>query len=74
MLVIKSEAAFNKKATGLTTFTCEDGWMLKEAIEKAVTTGEAQSLTAVSAGTSETGELIAKFLITWSFKAKLRAK
>jgi len=70
MLVIKTEAEYYKKATGKTIFTCNDGLKLKETIQKAITTGEAQSLTAVSAGTSETGELIAKFLITWSFKAK----
>jgi len=70
MLVIKTEAEYYKKATGISTFTCDDGLKLKETIQKAITTGEAQSLTAVSTGTSETGELIAKFLITWSFKTK----
>jgi hypothetical protein len=70
MLVIRTEAEYYKKATGITTFRCDDGLKLGETIQRAVTTGEAQAITAVSTGTNERGELIAKFLITWSFKAK----
>ena len=70
MLVVKTESAYFKKATGITTFTCEDGIALQQAVEKAVATGEAQSFTARSSGINAKGEVVAEFLITWSFKVK----
>jgi hypothetical protein len=72
MLVVKMEANYFKKAAEVTTFTCTDGLAIRATIEKAVTTGEAQSITAKSAGTNPEGELVASFLITWSFKVKKR--
>ncbi|MEO5594235.1 MAG: DUF4442 domain-containing protein [Chitinophagaceae bacterium] len=70
MLVVKLEAVYFKKATGLTIFTCADGEQLKATIEKAIATGEGQSFTATSSGVNEQGEKIADFFITWSFKAR----
>jgi len=70
MLVIKTEGAYFKKATGKTTFTCNDGIAMKNTIEKAIATGEGESFTATSTGVNEAGEKVAEFLITWSFKAK----
>src|SRR5438034_9867398 len=68
MLVTGLEAKYFKKARGRTLFTCEDGVKIKEVVDKAVTTGEAQSFRAKSVGKNETGELVAEFFITWSFK------
>ncbi len=73
MLVVKLEAAYFKKATGLTIFTCSDGDLIKATIEKAIATGEGQSFTATSSGVNEKGEKIADFFITWSFKVKSSA-
>jgi hypothetical protein len=70
MLVIKLEAVYFKKATGITIFTCRDGEQLKATIEKAIATGEGQSFTAISEGANKQGEKIADFFITWSFKAR----
>jgi hypothetical protein len=70
MLLVKLEAAYFKKATGRTRFICEDGAMISKAIEESITTGEARMVRAKSTGTSEEGELIAEFFITWSFKAR----
>jgi uncharacterized protein DUF4442 len=70
MLVTRTEANYFKKATGRTYFTCMDGLPFREAIEKAITTGEAQSFTARSTGLNEAGERVAEFFITWSFKVK----
>jgi len=72
MLVVKTEAEYFKKATGKTNFVCNDGVTMKEVIEKAVATGEGELFTAVSNGFNESGELVAKFLITWSFKRKTK--
>lgn len=70
MLIVKMEASYFKKATGLTIFTCAEGAALKEAIEKAVATGEPQSLVVRSSGISEQGDSVAEFLFTWSFRVK----
>lgn len=70
MLVTKLEATYFKKAVGLTTFTCKDGLAIQTAIEKTINNGEAQTIMAESVGTNEKGEMVARFLIGWSFKAK----
>lgn len=70
MLVVKLEANYFKKATGRTSFTCEDGQRFKEIIESAIASGEGKSFSAKSVGTNAEGELVAEFLFTWSFKAK----
>lgn len=70
MLVVKMEAEYYKKATGKIFFTCVDGQAFKDTVDAAVQTGEGQTLQAVSNGLNTAGELVAKFVITWSFKAK----
>ena len=72
MLVVSMSANYSKKATGLTNFHCNDGPAIKAAVEQAIATGEAQTLTARSIGTNAAGEQIAEFLFTWSFKVKTR--
>jgi len=70
MLVVSLEGNFHKKATGLTAFRCEDGVSIRDIIEKAVSTGEAQIIKARSVGTNAAGETIAEFFITWSFRTR----
>ncbi|MDE3250205.1 MAG: thioesterase, partial [Bacteroidota bacterium] len=70
MLVVKLEAQYFKKATGMTWFTCNDGKAMVDTIEKALATGEGQTITAVTHGLNSAGEKIADFYVTWSFKAK----
>jgi hypothetical protein len=70
MLVTKVESTYLKKATGKTTFVCRDGGAFKSTIESAIVTGEGKVFTARSTGTNAEGEVVAEFLITWSFKAK----
>lgn len=70
MLVVGLEAVYHKKATGITTFTCEDGLIIKNLIEEAVHTKEARTFKAKSTGRNSDGELVAEFFITWSFKVK----
>jgi len=72
MLVIRTEAEYYKKATGLTRFLCTDGPAIREAIRLARTTGEAQTIRARSTGANNAGETVAEFFITWSFKVKTR--
>lgn len=70
MLVIKTEAEYFKKATGRTTFVCEDGEIISKAIEESVDTKDARIVRARSIGKNKDGELVAEFYITWSFKVK----
>ena len=70
MLVVHLEAHYFKKATGLTRFQCTDGPLIRETIEKAIATGESQTIRARSAGANPSGEPLAEFFITWSFKVK----
>jgi len=70
MLVISVEGRFYKKTTGVTKFTCEDGLVIREAIQEAIRSGESQTVKALSSGYNESGELVSEFWITWSFKAK----
>jgi hypothetical protein len=70
MLVVNLEARYFKKATGLTTFICDDGQLIQAIISEAIATGEARTIKARSVGTNKEGEAVAEFFITWSFKAK----
>jgi hypothetical protein len=70
MLVVGMESIFTKKATGLTSFICNDGAAIRMAIANARATGEAQTVKVRSIGTSSNGDIVAEFSLTWSFKVK----
>jgi len=71
MLVTHLEADFVKKATGITTFTCTQGEEISKLVEEVILTGEAKTFNAISVGTNKNGEVEARFVIQWSFKARL---
>jgi Domain of unknown function (DUF4442) len=71
MLVLKVNGDYKKKATGRTTFTCEQGSVIKKAVEEAVLTKQASAVSIKSTGKNEAGEVVAEFLIEWSFKARV---
>ena len=70
MLVVKVESEYFKKATGRTSFVCEDGELFQKTIEETIATGEPKTLRAKSVGANKEGEIVAEFYITWSFKTK----
>jgi len=70
MLVRNIEGEFTKKAVGLISFRCNDGEAIQKAVEETKATGEGVTVTATSTGTDETGDAVAVFKVTWSFKAK----
>jgi hypothetical protein len=67
-LVTAISAKFTKKAVSEARFVFQDGAAMREAIDRAVTSGEAQTFTARSIGTQKDGTQIAEFEVTWSFK------
>lgn len=70
MLVTGVESKYTKKATGITTFTCNEGKSIEDIIVNAIATGEGQTIMVRSVGTNNQGEVVAEFQITWSFKSK----
>jgi hypothetical protein len=67
-LVTAISAKFTKKAVSEARFVFQDGAGMRAAIDRAVTSGEAQTFTARSIGTQKDGTQIAEFEVTWSFK------
>ena len=72
MLVVNIYGEFHKKATGRTTFQCDDGELIRKMIEESIATGEARSVKAKSIGRNKDGQVVAEFFVTWSFKVKSR--
>lgn len=70
MLVVDFHATFSKKATGIITFTCEDGDKVAETVERAVASGEGEMVQMISIGTNEEGVEMARVEVIWSFKVK----
>ena len=71
-LPINCEAEFYKKATGITTFTCNDSKMIKEKVEEAINTGDGVIIKTTSIGRDSNNEKLCQFIFTWSIK--LRSK
>lgn len=72
MLVTKMESVFTKKATGRVTFTCDEGKNIRTTVLKALETGEPLDLVQESIGRNDKGEEVARFYVTWSFKARIK--
>ena len=70
MLVVKVESEYFKKATGITTFICDDGELFQSAIQESIATGEPRVVRAHSTGKNNAGDIIAEFDVTWSFRAR----
>ncbi len=70
LIIVDLKANFPKKAVGKTTFTCEDGAQIFDAVEKAVATGQATTVTAKTTGRLADGTVVAEFFFTWSFKQR----
>ena len=70
MLVIKNNARFTKKAKGLITFTCDQGNLVDETLQKAIETGEGQTVILTANGIDLAGDEVASFDFEWSLKLK----
>lgn len=71
MLITAMDSRFYKKAKSSTIFTCNEGALIKAAVEAAVKTGAVQTARIRSEGRNSAGELIAEFWFEWSFKRKM---
>ncbi|WNM17792.1 DUF4442 domain-containing protein [Flavobacterium capsici] len=71
MLVANNKGNYSKKATGRITFTCNDGSLISEAIQKAIDTGEGQTIWMKSIGVNQKGEQVSELDFEWSIKLKV---
>ncbi len=70
MLVANNKGNFTKKATGRITFTCQDGLNVTQTIQKAIVTGEGQTVWLKAIGTNEKGEQVSEMDFEWTLKVK----
>ena len=70
MLVSNNKSSFTKKATGRINFTCNDGLILADAIQKTIANGQGQTFWMKSTGTNEKGEQVSEFDFEWSIRLK----
>ncbi|MEO1514966.1 MAG: DUF4442 domain-containing protein [Bacteroidota bacterium] len=70
MLVTKIESEFVKKANTDTIFRCDDGQKIIDAVQEALDTGEGRIVRSMSVGTQQSGEVVSRVYVTWSFKKK----
>lgn len=70
MLVANNKGNFTKKATGRITFTCNDGHLIKDAIDRTIVTREGQTFWMKSIGINEKGEQVSEMDFEWSVRIK----
>lgn len=70
MLVASTKAVYTKKATGRITFTCNDGKLSEEAIQKTIATGEGQTVWMQSVGVDKKGDQVSVFDFEWTVRLK----
>lgn len=70
MLVANNKGNFTKKATGRITFTCNDGHLIEEAIQRTIASNEGQTFWMKSIGTNEKGEQVSEMDFEWSIRVK----
>ncbi|HBL78626.1 MAG TPA: thioesterase [Aequorivita sp.] len=70
MLVANNRATFTKKAKSRILFTCTDGALINEAIDKTISTGEGQTIWMKSEGKDAAGDVVSTFEFEWTLKVK----
>jgi len=70
MLILSNKANFTKKATGKIVFTCQDGHIIKETIQRAIQTKQGQTCWMKSIGINQNGEQVSELDFHWTIKVK----
>ncbi len=70
MLVAQNKSVYTKKATGRITFTCNQGDLIKETIQKAIDTNEGQTIWLTSIGKNEKSEQVSEMQFEWTIKVR----
>ena len=69
-LLLKVEAEYSRKAVSRIEFTCHDGQMIRDAVQRAKKTGEGITFTASSVGRQKDGSEVSRMKFTWSVKVR----
>lgn len=69
-IVLDFEASFPKKATGDVTFTCSQVAEIKDVVNKAAESGNAETLKIETVGRMVDGTEVSRFVFHWSFKRR----
>ena len=70
MLVLNNKANFSKKATGRIQFVCNGGDKVSNAVTRAISTGEGQTVWLEAVGTDREGQVVSTFSFEWTLKMK----
>jgi hypothetical protein len=70
MLVANNKSSFTKKATGRITFTCSQGNLIKDTIQKAIDTKEGQTVWLTSVGVNEENVQVSEMQFEWAIKVR----
>lgn len=70
MLVLSMKAEFVKKAKTRITFTCTQGELLEATIAQSIIENEGKIREVFTEGMDTSGEVVARFWFTWTFKPK----
>lgn len=70
MLVAQQNSVYHKKITGRVFFSCQEGHVIDQAIQKAIQTGEGQVFSLKSIGTNAMGEVLTETEFIWTVKVK----
>ena len=70
MLVTQIRGIFTKKIAGESVFTFGEVSAMRDRVEEAARSGEAETFVARSLGRNAEGTVVAEFEITWSFKRR----
>jgi len=70
MLVVGVKINFIKKAVGVISFECIQGKEILEVIKNSIITGKSQTIEVLTVAKNKHGDVVADFLIKWSFKVK----
>lgn len=72
MFVTGCNGQFIKRAIGVTTFICNDGQLIADTIQKAISSGEAQTVQSTVKGYDKNNALLVDFTFEWSLKARTK--
>lgn len=70
MLVFGVKAEFVKKARTRITFTCIQGGLLEKTIALSIAENTGKTSEVFTEGTDTSGEVVARFWFTWTFRPK----
>ena len=69
-IITGTTGQFMKKAVGRTTFVCENGDEIVDAVRQAMDTPDPVEVICSTRGVDEAGEVVAEFTFTWSMKKR----